>query len=132
MTHLPPPLKCLDPFLSQLIEILLLVRIQRFLKLAPDARSAHCDVQHTFCNDRQRAGVLGRIHGDHDPSLLALSELEDPAGSDVVSRLDLDWNVFARFRELLYLHVERQFSSELRPSEINEIMRITNKFNDAS
>ena len=86
------------------------------MQLAPDTGTPNGDVQDALGDDGQRARVLGRVDRHHDASLLTLSQLEDPAGSDVAPGLDLDRDVLAGLRQLLDFHVERQFPSQLRPS----------------
>ena len=94
-----------------------MVRVERLLQLAPDARTPHADAHDRLADDGEGAGVGHRLHGDENSPLLSLSQLENAAGADVVSGLDLDSYVVTRLAQLLHFNVELDLARQFGPSE---------------
>ena len=63
--------------MPQPVEVILLVRVQSLLELAPDHRAADRDADDGLADDGQHPGLLNRLHNGLDAALLALAELED-------------------------------------------------------
>ena len=63
--------------MPQPVEVILLVRVQSLLELAPDHRAADRDADDGLADDGQHSGLLNRLDNGLDAALLALAELED-------------------------------------------------------
>ena len=121
LSYLPPPAESLAPLPPELVEVVLLVGVQRLLQLAPHAGRAHGDGGDGVADEGQRAVVVAllllRPDRDDHPPLLPLPELEDSSCAHVRAWLHFYGRVVSVLAQLLHLYVQLQLAGQLGPSE---------------